>query len=60
MFRNPGSFTSGEREAVRLDGPRTPATYLGASGSRASYSSATDRASAAPVWLSSYTRCARP
>ena len=28
MLRNPGSLTSGEIDAVRLVGPRTPATNI--------------------------------
>ena len=33
VFRAPGSFTSGDMEAVRLVGPSTPATKRGVSGS---------------------------
>ncbi len=32
MFRKPGLFTSGDREAVRLVGPKAPATKRGLSG----------------------------
>ena len=52
-FRKPGSFTSGESDALRLVGPRTPATKRGASGTRRSHSSAASRASRAAAWLSS-------
>ena len=29
VARNPGSFTLGDNESVRLVGPNAPATYLG-------------------------------
>ena len=44
MARKPGSFTSGEIEAVRLVGPIEPATNRGFSGSLAVIWSATSLA----------------
>ena len=52
MLRKPGSFTSGEIEAVRLVGPNTPATKRGFSG--VLYLSAAKRANFAPAKFSSY------
>ena len=50
-LRKPGSFTSGEIEAVRLVGPNTPATKRGFSG--VLYLSAAKRANFAPAKFSS-------
>ena len=52
-LRKPGSFTSGESEAVRLVGPSTPATKRGLSGVRRSHSSAASRARRAAARFSS-------
>ena len=58
--RAPGSSTFDEIDAVRFVGPRTPATNRGRPGSRASNSSATRRASAAPATFSSYDSASMP
>ena len=55
--RNPGSFTSGERDSVRFIGPRTPATKRGLPGVVALKESATSRARRAPARFSSSTMC---
>ena len=52
-LRKPGSFTSGEIDAVREVGPSTPATKRGFSGFLAVNSSHTSRAKRAPATLSS-------
>src|SRR3954453_20029741 len=59
MARKPGSFTSGEIEAVLLVGPSTPATKRGRSGVRACHSSAASRASWAAARVRARARGAR-
>ena len=55
MARKPGLLTSGEIEAVRLVGPRAPATKRGRPSSRAAIAAAS-LARRAPVTLSSVTK----
>ena len=52
-LRAPGSFTSGEMEAVLLVGPSAPTTNRGLSGVRAVIASHASRASRAEARLSS-------
>ena len=53
MARAPGSFTSRERDAVRLVGPMAPATKRGRPGSRAIAAKTARRAAKAPATLRS-------
>ena len=53
MLRKPGSFTSGESDAVRVVGPSAPATKRGLSGFLASQVSAASRASFAAATFNS-------
>jgi hypothetical protein len=57
-LRKPGSFTSGEIEAVREVGPSTPATKRGLSA--VEYSSAASRATFAPATFSSQASASSP
>ena len=59
-LRAPGSFTSGEIDAVRFMGPSTPATQRGFSGVLALYSSAASRATRAAARLISRTASSTP
>ncbi len=59
IFRKPGSFTSGDIEAVRLVGPSTPDTYRG-EPTLAAYASAHSRANRAAAVFNSRTSDSRP
>ena len=59
IFRNPGSFTSGDSDAVRLVGPKAPATKR-CTPLAALHSSATLRARRADSRFSSPTSACRP